>query len=325
MNFEWSQASFYDDRTWKELYKKKGSTRHFIGIVKLYALRALVVSKVRAYDFVFLHREMAPLGPPLLEWFLAKILRKKIIYDFDDAIWLPDPNETNRLWRFLKWKSKVKWICRWSWKVSVGNEFLASYARKYNSHVFILPTVIDKDFHVPASSSSPSELVKLGWTGSHSTLTYLDLLFPILQKVNKQLPFEMVVIANHNPQLDLENYTFVPWKKETEIQDLQQIEIGLMPLSDDDWSKGKCGFKAIQYGALAIPALVSPVGVNTQVVIHEKTGFHCKDEGDWEEFLIDLISDQNLRHRLGKNGRKHIEQHYSSKAIESEFLSLFQP
>jgi glycosyltransferase involved in cell wall biosynthesis len=167
-----------------------------------------------------------------------------------------------------------------SYKVSVGNSFLADYARKYNRNTVIIPTVVNTDtVHGRLQDQSTSKPV-IGWTGTFSTLKYLDIILPSLQRLQDKFDFVFIVIANKDPKLPLKNYRFIAWNKETESEDLLKLHIGLMPLYDDDLSRGKCGFKAIQYMALGIPAVVSPVGVNTAIV----------DNG-----LMDLYDDPGLK------------------------------
>ncbi len=339
---------FLTHQSWKSLYCGNQIQR-LLGIVNGFMSRIGHVVGASRYDLVFIHRELSPLGPPIFEWLIAKVLRKKIIYDFDDAIWLPDPNETNKLWQILKWKSKVKWICRWSWKVSAGNEYLADFARQFCDQVEVIPTVVDTNIHRPAddrsfagapsaSKSLPAAKlndggegdpginpgITIGWTGSHTTLQYLHPLLPLLKELDDRYNIHFLVIANKDPQFDLRNYRFVKWSREREVEDLQAMDIGIMPLTDDLWSRGKCGFKAIQYSAAGIPAVVSAVGVNSKVVIHGKTGFVCRREEDWRQYLMQLIESQELRTELGENGREHIRKHYSVDSTKDKFLGLFQ-
>src|SRR5688500_1091441 len=122
------------------------------------------------YDFVFIHREVSPLGPPIFEWILAKVLKKNIIYDFDDAIWLTDRHDESLVFRLLKWRSKVDLICRWSHKVSCGNEYLCRFAANFNNNVVYNPTTIDtENLHNPSFFKQPSghlDKITIGWTGS---------------------------------------------------------------------------------------------------------------------------------------------------------------
>ncbi len=289
--------------------------------------RIALLFQINRFDLIFIHREAAPIGPPVIEWVIAVIFRKKIIYDFDDAIWMKDTDENEGLISKLKWKSKVASICKWSCKISVGNQFLADYAKKFNQKIIVNPTTIDcNKYHNPSlfKDSNVQKKLIIGWTGSHSTLPYLDLIVSTLLKLETKYNFTFRVIANKNPQLPLRSFEFIPWDKASEIDDLMTIDIGVMPLTDDEWSKGKCGFKLLQYMALAKPALASPVGVNVDIIEDGINGYLCKSNQDWYEKLEQLITNQNLRVQLGTEGRKKVISHYSVASNETNFLSFFE-
>ncbi len=278
---------------------------------------------IARYDFVYVHREAAPIGPPVFEWIIAKIFRKKIIFDFDDAIWVPVASQYNRIAKFTKWPSKVATICKLSYKVSVGNSFLADFAKKYCKDVQIVPTVVDTEVVHNKMQNQDIENPIVGWTGTITTLQYLQLAVPALLKLQQKIDFSVVVIANFDPQLPLKKYRFIKWKKETEVTDLLSMHIGLMPLADTDIEKGKCGFKAIQYLSLGIPAVVSPVGANVEVVDDGKNGFVADTEDEWMSAIEKLIKDSELRKKMGAAGRKKIVEKYSVQSSYKQFLSLF--
>ena len=286
--------------------------------------------KAANYDFIFIHRELTPLGFPIFEWFIAHILKKKIIYDFDDAIWLEDPSERGTLIAKLKWKSKIGTICRWSDKVSAGNAYLVNYAKKYNDHVVFNPTTIDtENLHNPTffkryNVPSGDKEYCIGWTGTHSTLPYLDMVIPVLKTLEKKYRFKFRVICNKKPDFNLSNLEFIEWNKTSEIADLMDIDIGIMPLTDDVWSKGKCGFKALQYMALEKPALVSPIGVNGKIVDHTITGYHCHSEDDWLKYLSHLLEHPEISQIMGEKGRSYVKKYYSVESNEANFLALFK-
>ena len=166
-------------------------------------------------------------------------------------------------------------------------------------------------------------LPAIGWTGSFSTLKYIDIVLPVLRELQEQYDFTFVVIADKDPQLELKNYRFIPWSRKTEISDLLSFHIGLMPLYDDDISKGKCGFKAIQYMSLGIPAVVSPVGVNAEIVDDAMNGFLCSTNKDWKRRLEELLTNPILRSNLGQAAREKIKRSYSVQATTKMFLDLF--
>ncbi len=280
-----------------------------------------------SFDFIFIHREATPLGPPIFEWIIGRVLRKKIIYDFDDAIWLTDRVDEPASLKFLKWRHKVKNICRWSYKISCGNEYLRGYALEFNSNTIYNPTTIDCESNNSQRHHQKkiNEQLVIGWTGSHSTIKYLQRIELVLQKIESQFPHvSFLVIADQPPALQLNRLTFVKWNAGTEVEDLLNMDIGIMPLPDDEWAKGKCGFKALQYMALQIPTVASPVGVNVEIIEHGKNGLLASSEEEWTLALQKLIEDKTLRDQLGKNGRETVIKSYSVVSNSSTFLSLFE-
>ncbi|GAB3722856.1 glycosyltransferase family 4 protein [Hymenobacter agri] len=319
-------APFLSVATWNILYKPGQMLAKATGILAGFGRRAAQLFSVPSYDFVFIHREAAPIGPPVFEWLIAKVLGKKIIYDFDDAIWLANTSEANKIAAGLKWHQKVAAICKWAYKNSCGNAYLANYARQFNPAAVVNPTTIDTvNMHNQVrDQAAPGRLV-IGWTGTHSTMKYLDQLVPVLARLEAEgLDFEFRVISNQPPTLPLRSLVYLPWRKDTEIADLLGFHVGLMPLEDDLWAKGKCAFKALQYMALGVPPLVSPVGMNTEVVQHGQNGFVCATPAEWEASLRQLLADAGLRQRLGAAARATIEQRYSVRANTPNFLALFQ-
>ncbi|WP_210519740.1 glycosyltransferase family 4 protein [Hymenobacter terricola] len=316
---------FLSVATWNILYQPGQAAAKALGILGGFVRRVGLLFSVPAYDFVFIHREAAPIGPPVFEWIIAKVLGKKIIYDFDDAIWLPNTSEANKIAAGVKWHHKVAEICHWAYKNSCGNAYLADYARQFNPRAVVNPTTIDTvHLHNEVrDQAAPGRLV-IGWTGTHSTLKYLDQVVPVLAKLEAEgLDFEFRVISNQPPALPLRSLVFLPWRKDTEIADLLGFHVGLMPLEDDPWAKGKCAFKALQYMALGIPALVSPVGMNTEVVQHGQNGFVCATPAEWEASLRQLLLDADLRQHLGAAARATVEERYSVRANTPNFLNLF--
>lgn len=273
-------------------------------------------------DYIFIYRDSTPFGPPIYEWILAKIFRKKIILDYDDAIWMSD--EKNVFKKLLRYPSKTKSLIKWSYKVSCGNDYLADFAKQYNSNVFVVPTTIDTEgLHNIQKKHKPESKV-IGWTGSQSTLKYLDPIIPILKQLEKSIDFTFIVICNKDPKIKLKNYKFYYWNTLTEIEDLLKIDIGIMPLPDDKWSKGKCGFKALQYMALGIPAVVSPVGVNTHIVTEGVNGYLCTSDESWINAFLNLLNNHELRMQQGASGKKIINDYYSVNANKSKYLALFE-
>ncbi len=327
--YQFDIQTFLTKDNWKLFFRPGHVIQKAFALLKGFAKRWIVPFHALSYDFIFIHRETAPVGPPVLEWILAKILRRKIIYDFDDAIWLTDRKNESVMLNIVKWRSKVSSICRWAYKVSCGNEYLVSYARQFNKNVHYMPTTIDtENVHnrqLVISAKPPDGKLSIGWTGSHSTLKYLLELEPVLKRMETEFPdLDIVVIADRKPEMALKSLRFIPWNKNSEAADLMKIDIGIMPLPDDEWAKGKCGFKALQSMSLGIPSVISPVGVNTMIIENGVNGYLASADEQWIAVLKNLIADDRLRARIGEAGRQTILNRYSVISTSSSYLSLFE-
>ena len=320
--YKYEFFSFLDKKAGENFYER-GRLSKTLGTMRGLFRRVSHLFKSIEADYILIHREAAPAGPPVFEWLLAKVFRKKIIYQYDDAIWIPGGEEMVTAKKWLKATWKVKYIIKWSYKVVGGNKFLCDYARKYNSSVFLIPTVVNSNtgHHILRDQNSGERIV-VGWTGSHTTLHNLEEINTILPALKKEIDFDFMVISNKPPDLDFD-FIYKKWEEETELEDLLKMHIGVMPLKKGPWFEGKCGFKLIQYMACGIPAIASPVGVNSQIALHNQTGFIANNQQEWKEFLTRLIRDPALRSVMGKKGRDHIEKNYSLNRYGLAFISLF--
>ena len=295
------------------------------GLLRGFRRRLGSLLRARDYDYVFVHLEVAPIGPPLIELALIA-MRKRMIYDIDDAIFIARTSKENWLASRLRFRSKVGFLTKHAYKVITVNPFLRDWARQYHPGAIVVPTTIDPAYHRPRPERrDPSRRPVIGWTGSKSTINYLDLVRPVLAQLAALRAFELVVIADADPGFpEIANYRFVPWRKDTEIDDLAAIDIGLMPLPDDLWVRGKVGFKAIQYAALEIPAVVSDVGSGREVVEDGVTGIVVPNRvSAWLAALIDLLDDPTRRQKLGAAARAKILSHYAVPAQAETYMRLF--
>ncbi len=323
--FEVSQEPFLDEKTDGIFYHSGHVVQKILGVAMGYFRRFKLLSRAQEYDYVFVHLEVTPMGPPLIEMILLK-LGGRVIYDIDDAIFLDRVFRKNRLVSFLKWPSRVTHLTRYSYKVVTVNQYLHDWAKRFNKNVTIIPTTVDPDIHHPRNVDKHNRIPVLGWTGSHSTAPYLDIVRPVLKELQETHDFCFHVICDIDPAFpEIENYHFYPWNKKTEIVDLQRFDIGLMPVPNTDWAKGKIGFKAIQYSALGLPSVVSDVGSGREVVNDGITGYVVSNDRDeWHDALIRLIEDPELRSKLGRAARRHILDRYTILSQSQNYINLFQ-
>lgn len=280
--------------------------------------RILDLVRSRRFDIVFIHREAFPFGPALLEWLLSR-LEAPIVYDFDDAIWQPNCSEGNRAFAVLKHPTKVGTIIRLSRRVIAGNGYLRDYALQHNSQVSVIPTPVDTDRLYPVPRVDRKR-VTLGWIGSHSSAPYLRMLDPVLPRLASRYDLRLKVVGG-DYHCVLAQVSTHEWRLNREVADLQSFDIGLMPMPDNAWTRGKCAFKALQYMAVGIPVVCSPVGMNTEVVQDGDNGFHAESEEEWTEKLALLIENPGLREAMGQRGRAVVEERYS---VKSNFPKLMQ-
>ncbi|WP_132052533.1 glycosyltransferase family 4 protein [Pseudocnuella soli] len=323
-----STSCFYDEDTFKELYQANGKFILALRLVWCFLRRCVHMFKLGKYECILIQRGAAPFGPPIFEWLIRYIWRKPIIYDFDDAIWRQPEGYNSILKRFVKAHYKVALICKWAHTVVVGNSYLAAYAAQFNKRVALIPTVVDTE-HWFTPVKDKKDCVKnapmvIGWTGSHTTLPYLESLEPVLEELANINQFSLMVMANKQPGFKNMPYQFIPWSEDTEVAQLRKIDIGIMPLPDDEWTKGKCGFKAIQYMAVGKPAVASAVGVNAEIIDHGVNGFLCASHDDWLKALSYLLNHPEAAKSMGAAAREKMVQNYSLRKAGSEWVSVLQ-
>lgn len=315
--------SFLDQKGYEIIHKYGFFLTKFTAILRGFSKRFLLIFRIKKYSFIFLQREVTPIGPPLFEWIIIKLFKKKVIYDFDDAIWIRIVSKQNSLATIVKNSGKVKKICEWSYKVSCGNEYLCNYARQYNSNVVYNPTCVDTERKHNVLTNHDVDRITVGWTGSFSTMVYLDIVQAALRMLQEKYDFDIKIISNQPPTLDLQNVKYIEWSEENEVTELATAQIGLMPLTYNEWDEGKCGFKLIQYFALGIPAVASPVGVNKIIIEEGINGYMANSDMEWYNAIEKLILDASLRKRMGMAGRNKIIDHYSLQSNTDNFIDLF--
>jgi len=289
-----------DDALYRSLYLDSAARgSRLAAFSAAWRRRRADVQRVKDFDAVFLQKGVFP---GLYSGFERKLAaRKPVVFDFDDAIWLPRIGGS-RVLRALHRESAVQDILRRATAVIAGNSFLADYASRFNRKVTVVPSSID----LAAYRRAPNSNV-VGWIGSRTTLPYLKPLKPVFET----LGIKPRVIASGDPTRLGFDVEFRPWRLETEMEELSQIGIGIAPLPDTPWERGKCGVKILQYMACGIPVVASPIGVNTNIVAPGVNGFLAKGTEEWAKMLRTLIAEPGLREKLGADGRETIEKHFT--------------
>jgi glycosyltransferase involved in cell wall biosynthesis len=276
-------------------------------------------ARLRWADVVVLHQ----IKLSGLEARLFASLSRTRIFDVDDAIYVRKPRRLGEpaddsVWR----KRKFAATCRWVDVVAAGNEVLAGVARPSARAIAILPTAIDTAAYQPtiAAAGDPPTIV---WIGSPENLVYLEMIRPALARLTlRYSTLKMRIICSRFPQWTDVNIEPIAWSSATEAHELATAHIGIMPLSDDEWARGKCAFKLLQYMAAALPCVASPVGANTEAVIDGVNGFHARTIDDWHNRLASLIESAPLRARLGASGLAHVQARYAMADYRARYSQL---
>jgi glycosyltransferase involved in cell wall biosynthesis len=265
-------------------------------------------------------------GPAIFEWIFQKFGNLPMIVDLDDATYISYESPTyGRIGSFFKFFGKTDNMIKRADAVICGNRFIAEYVEKKETKTVIVPTVVDTDIFVPAEKAN--EIPVVGWVGTHSTFPFLESLFPIMQKLAKKHRFVLKIVGAGRDNISLEGVKIknTKWKLESEISDFQSLDIGLYPIktsssTNNEWLLGKSGFKAIQYLAVGIPFVMTPIGVCAEIGESNLTHFNAETDEDWYNSLDRLLADAELRRRMGANGRKYSLEHYTV-AVQAEILA----
>ena len=208
-----------------------------------------------------------------------------------------------------------------------GNTYLAMYSKTYNPNVLVFPSTIDLDYYrVPIMPKTAGNKITIGWSGSHTTVEHFETIIPVLKTLKKKfgsiLKFEVYGDPHYkNDDLEIQG---MAWSAESEVTTIAAFDIGIMPLPDDNWSKGKCAMKGLQYMGLNVPAVLAAVGMNKDVIEDGVNGFLAGSEEEWIAKLTLLIESKDLRSRIGCAGRKTIEEKFSAQALRNRYLDIFQ-
>ncbi len=318
--FECVVAPFIDDLQLQRNYQKGGYGVY--GFLKIYLRRLWSLLKVREYDVVWIEKEALPWLPAWLEvWMLRGV---PYVLDYDDAIFHNYDRHPSVLVRYF-YGRRIDRLMASARLVVGGNAYLAQRARDAGARsVEIVPTVIDLDRYTPKIDyvAPPGEPLRIVWIGSPSTMGFLELLREPLAVLSAEFMFKFRVIAGGDINLPGIDVEFVPWALETEVGSIQVCDLGVMPLTDSDWDRGKCGYKLIQYMACGVPVVASAVGANCEIVREGESGYLVDTHEDWVDALGKLLADASLRQKMGGAGRKRVESEYCIQKVAPKLVKL---
>lgn len=296
----------------------------FLITLKSIKKRLKDVKRASQFDIVFIQREAFMTGSAYFERKFAESTAK-IVFDFDDSIWLLDTSSGNKMWQWMKSAKKTSKIIALSDLVFAGNKYLADYARASNKNVKIIPTTIDTKLFKRKEEYKNNDKICIGWSGSHTTIKHFEAAIPFLKKIKQKYGDKVyfkVMGDSAFVNKDLE-IVGIPWSSETEVSELSSFDIGIMPLPDDPWVKGKCGLKGLSYMALEVSTIMSAIGVNPEIIKDGVNGFLASTDDEWVEKISLLIESFELRKQLGSNARKTVEERYSFESQKNNYLNAF--
>lgn len=295
----------FDDQYFDILRSSWSTIRKPSYIASRYSKRCGFAKSLQSANLVVIEHQLFPYAPNAFE---KRYLPSRYVLEYDDAIYLKHPR-------------KMPYLMQRSMAVIAGNEELAEYARKFSADVHVVPTVLDTGVFAP-SPKSESAKIRIGWSGLEYNFRYLQSLSPVFRKLLERLPVEIVILSGSPPAHFDFPFRFEKWNAQKEAQQINEFDIGVMPLADDAWSRGKCGMKLLQFMALELPSVSSPVGVNRQILQDGVNGFLADSPRAWEERLVQLVQEEGLRRRLGREARKTVEQDFSMQSWFPKILAL---
>jgi glycosyltransferase involved in cell wall biosynthesis len=278
------------------------------------------VRRAREYDVVVIQREAILLGVDWIERYLSRHV--PTVFDFDDAVWLPNVSPANRAVGFVKGFKKIDRILGMVTTVSAGCEFLAAHGRQFNADVHIAPTSIELATYSPPREHAKGDVLEVGWSGSVTTGPYLQQVAAALATASKKIPMRLWVLGADVtlPGVDVR---CEKWTPELEVPFIRKFDVGLKPMPKEEWVKGKCPMKEIQYMALGVPCIATRYGTSVESIEHGKNGLLCDTDQDWVDALVQF-TDLETRTRMGAAGRRVVEERYSAQVAARAFAGALE-
>jgi len=308
---------------WKVVYLKGKYFHKINGTFAGYFRRFYNLFIMHKYDIVYVHMWVTPFGSTFFER-LTRLLSKKLIYDIEDNTISHVSNSVNKIIAPLKNPNKNKFLMRLSDYVIVSSPTLNDYctAINVNSACEYISSSVDTDRFIPVNTYSNNKKVTIGWTGTFSSVEYLDSLRGSLKELKTICDFKLIIIGNFEYKFEEMDLEVIQWSSENEVSDLQKIDIGIYPLNNDSWVYGKSGLKAIQYMAFGLPTVATNIGTTPKIIKHMNNGLLVNSDDEWVSALEMLINNPGLRKSIGSAARKTIVNRYSKNVIGKKYSSI---
>lgn len=308
-------SPFYTAEDFRLLGQSGQTGRKAMGLVKAVVRRFWALRQVARYDLVYFQREALPLGPLWIER-LLRTMGVPMVFDLDDALFIFRPNRRTKLFNFFKSSDRIGRIIGKMDAVCAANEFIAEYARQSCTHVYNIPGAEDMTRYEVSPLAKDDAMFSLGWIGSPSTEHYLELIKPDLKRLAAEIPnMRFVIVGGRDFECDGVNVVHLKWSLATELAHVRGFDVGLMPLPDNEWSRGKCGGKGRVYMAAGVTPVVTAIGYNLELIKHGETGILVQPGDDWVEPILDLYRDPDKRAQIAANAQEYVRATLSIDGI----------
>jgi len=313
-NIKTSWSPFFTEEYLAKKYHNQKVSLFYLA--KQYLRRATAIFRIIFYDLIVIEKEIFPSLPSIFEKIFYH-LNKNCILDYDDAVYVP----YQKNWWL---KNKIPEIIKLAKVVTVGNEILFQYSKKYNPNTYLIPDSLDIQQYIPKTEPNLNPPYVIGWTGTPVTAYFLKIIISSLQKLSQEIPLILRCIGSENFEVQGVKVENIPWEEKKEPALVRSFDVGIMPLTDEPFSWGKSGLKIIQYFAAGIPVVASPIGWNRNLVKNNINGFLANNEEEWYKYLKLLLRNPDLRKKLGEAGRKCFEQEFALQAIAPKLLKIYK-
>jgi glycosyltransferase involved in cell wall biosynthesis len=315
-------SSFETEPLRDVIYSPGRYGRKMIELTRAYGRRLRSLKLIDDYDAVLIYREAALIGPELVERLAAR--RKPLIYQLDDPLYVPYRSPWSGWLTYLKFFGKVRRIAAMSRVVIVNSSHHRDYVSRVNSNVWQIPSVVDADVYQPLPRAEGNGKVCVGWSGSATTVGNLDLIEAPLRDVARREDVRIQLVGVDKPPFAGLELTALPWRADTEVEDLRKLDVGLAPAPVTEWNKRKFFMKIVQYMALGIPPVCSPIGSNPEVVDHGRTGFLADTRDEWVSAIERLVTDSGLREEMSAAAATVAHEKYTLQANAEQIVAAFE-